>query len=74
PYFIKAYFSYDVHMTKPDPAFFQLLIKDNELNVKTTLFVDDALPNIEAAKGLGLQTIHFTEGADNLETAVKYLI
>ncbi|MBL4715214.1 MAG: HAD-IA family hydrolase [Bacteroidia bacterium] len=74
PYFIKAYFSFDVNMTKPDPAYFQLLIQDNELNVKTTLFIDDALPNIEAAKGLGFHTIHFTEGADNLETAVKYLI
>jgi len=74
PYFIKAYFSYDVHMTKPDPAFFQLLIQENDLNVSTTLFIDDALPNIEAAQELGIQTIHFTEGADNLEAALNHLL
>jgi len=56
--FEKAYYSHTFGMRKPDKEFFELLIIENELNVERTLFIDDFEENINAAKEIGLQTIH----------------
>lgn len=52
-------FSCDVHMAKPDPAFYQLLIERYDLDTAACVFVDDLESNLEPAKALGMQTIHF---------------
>ena len=52
-----------MHMRKPDAEIFEAVIQENNLNPKTTLFVDDMEMNIEAAKKLDFQIFHFgTEG------------
>lgn len=69
--FEKAYYSFQLKLYKPDPAIFEFVLKDSELKPEETLFVDDYKTNIEAAKQLGLQTIHLEEGmevADILRT------
>lgn len=52
-------FSCDVHMAKPDPAFYQLLIERYDLDTAICVFIDDLESNLEPAKTLGMQTIHF---------------
>lgn len=54
--FHDAYFSFDLHLSKPDVEIYEFVINQNELNPKKTLFIDDNRENIEAAKKAGLQT------------------
>ncbi|MCH8902695.1 MAG: HAD family phosphatase [Bacteroidetes bacterium] len=61
PYFEKLYYSHLINLRKPDPAAFDFIIKDNELNRKETLFVDDGKQHIEGARKAGLQTVLITE-------------
>ena len=49
-----------VHILKPDPRIFQVLLDRLQLKPQECLFVDDGIKNIEAAKKLGFQTVHFT--------------
>jgi glucose-1-phosphatase len=55
--FEKSYYSHTMKMRKPDVAAFQKIIDENKLHPKETLFVDDAIVNIEGAKKAGLQTL-----------------
>jgi len=57
-YFIKAYYSHEMGMRKPDTASFQRIIEEQKLNPAETLFIDDTLINVEAAAKTGLQIVH----------------
>jgi 2-haloacid dehalogenase len=46
-------------MRKPFPEFYQLTLDRFNLRAEETLFIDDNLRNIEAAKKIGLQCIRF---------------
>jgi putative hydrolase of the HAD superfamily len=59
--FEKAYFSFELHLRKPNADIFEFVINDRELIPEETLFIDDFLENIETARGLGLQTIHLVK-------------
>lgn len=48
------------HIRKPFPEIFQLLCERFNLTPESSLFIDDNLRNIKAAKTLGFQTVHFT--------------
>ena len=61
-YFEKAYYSHIMGYRKPYLEGFQKIIQENNLNPTETLFIDDTLPNIEAAKLVGLNTIHIQNG------------
>ena len=65
-YFDKCYFSYEMGLTKPDPAIFDAILADAGLEVTECLFLDDGPKNIEAAKRLGIQTYFVTQG-ENLD-------
>jgi len=54
--FHKAYFSFDLHLSKPNPEIFEFVINQHELNPAETLFIDDREDNIEAAQQLGFRT------------------
>lgn len=56
--FNKAYYSHISGMRKPDTEFFELVLHENSLKPEKTLFIDDFKENIEAAKSLGIKTIH----------------
>lgn len=47
------------HLVKPDPAIYHLTLKRIGRSAPECLFIDDALPNIETARSLGFETIHF---------------
>jgi putative hydrolase of the HAD superfamily len=59
--FDKAYFSFDLHLLKPNPEIFEFVINQHDLDLSTTLFIDDNIKNIEAAKKLGIKTYHLTK-------------
>lgn len=46
-------------MKKPEPAFYQLLQSRLQVEPSSAVFIDDVAANIEAAKQLGFQTIHY---------------
>ena len=52
-------------MTKPDPAFFRLLLDRFGLDPGSTVFVDDSEANVAAARELGIDAVRFT-GPDQL--------
>jgi glucose-1-phosphatase len=62
--FEKAYFSFKLKLYKPDPAIFEFVLNDSRLKPEETLFVDDFKTNIEAARKLGIQTIHLEDGME----------
>lgn len=52
-------FSCDVHMVKPDPAFYQMLIDKYRLDPARCVFIDDLETNLEGARAVGMHTILF---------------
>jgi putative hydrolase of the HAD superfamily len=51
----------EVKLIKPDAAIFEHICRQNRLQPAETIFVDDHLPNIEAAARLGFRTILFRD-------------
>ena len=47
-------------LIKPDPAIYQLAIKRFNLDPYKSVFIDDKIENIQAAKNLNFNTIHLT--------------
>ena len=65
--FEKAYFSFQMGTRKPDPEIYLEVIRENGLDPKETLFIDDNADNIEAAVELGIKAILLNEGTDLTE-------
>ncbi len=59
--FDKAYFSFNIKKLKPAADIFQHVLIEQSIKAEETLFIDDSLVNIEAAKKIGLQVIHISE-------------
>lgn len=57
-FFNKVYYSHHIGYRKPEKEAYQVILDENGLNPAETLFIDDTLPNIEAAQAIGIQTIH----------------
>lgn len=57
-------------LVKPDPRIFRLALERNRLEAGATVFIDDLLPNVEAAAALGLDAVHF-QGAAPLRLALE---
>ncbi|MDR3741330.1 MAG: HAD family phosphatase [Terracidiphilus sp.] len=52
--------SYQLRMAKPFPAIYQHTLAQLEVDAGQTLFVDDRLENVEAARALGMQAVQFS--------------
>jgi 2-haloacid dehalogenase len=52
-------------LMKPDPRLFQMLFDRYAIDPTDAIYIDDHLSNVEAARGLGMRAIHFTD-ADSL--------
>jgi putative hydrolase of the HAD superfamily len=61
-------YSYELGARKPDPEFFRQALRRIDADAATVLFIDDNLPNVEAAREVGLNAEHwhFDEGHDVL--------
>ena len=60
----------DVHVAKPDPRIFQLLIDRFGLDPARTVFTDDAPRNVDSAALCGLQAVQFSS-ADQLRADLR---
>jgi putative hydrolase of the HAD superfamily len=52
--------SYQLHMAKPDAAIYRHVLKELGTRPEETLFLDDKLVNIEAARALGIKALQFS--------------
>lgn len=64
--------SYSVHAMKPDPAFYDALLKRSSVSADRILFIDDLGVNVAAAKYAGIHGHRFTTRA-NLESELTKL-
>lgn len=62
--FEKAYYSHVARIRKPDIGAYRLVVDENGLEASETLFIDDALINVEAAIAAGLQGYHIKPGEE----------
>jgi putative hydrolase of the HAD superfamily len=53
----------EIKMMKPEPAVFRHLLDTFKLHAEESVFIDDVLANIDAAKEMGLHTIWFKDAA-----------
>lgn len=56
-YFHKTYYSYQLKDYKPSNTIFQKVLDDADIRAEETLFLDDGLHNVEAARRVGLHAL-----------------
>ena len=71
--FDKVYYSHEIKLRKPNADVFRLVIKENNLSIKKTLFIDDSIQHIESAKRIGLKTYHL-DGKETMESIFPDII
>lgn len=54
-YFERAYLSFEMGLLKPSPEIYRAMIADSGMAPSETLFIDDNLENVTAARELGFQ-------------------
>jgi putative hydrolase of the HAD superfamily len=54
-----AFWSYDLGVAKPDPAYFTTVLERLDLEPHEVLFVDDSATNVESARAVGLAAVHW---------------
>lgn len=67
------FFSCELGLAKPDPAYFQAIVDATGANPAETLFIDDVLANVEGARSIGLHAAHHprVRGADQLAEILR---
>lgn len=60
-------------LRKPAPEFYQLLLTRYELKAQECVFIDDSLRNVEAARKVGIPSVHF-QSPEQLATELKSLL
>lgn len=56
----KVYYSREIGTRKPEPYSYQYVLNQNNIQPHETIFLDDNPGNINAAKELGIHTVHVT--------------
>jgi putative hydrolase of the HAD superfamily len=65
--FEKTYYSHLLGMRKPDRASYEYILRENGLDGRETLFVDDAIINVEGAEQAGLKGLFLRPGISLLD-------
>jgi epoxide hydrolase-like predicted phosphatase len=66
-------YSAKVGMVKPDPRMFRLILQQLDVTPPEALFIDDYLPNIDAAQALGMHVIRFSTTQALQDELQRYL-
>src|SRR5260221_1208615 len=66
-HFEKTYYSHLLGMRKPDRESFEHILQENQLNAGETMFVDDAIVNVEGAEQAGLTGLFLRPGVSLLD-------
>lgn len=59
--------SAEVGVMKPDPRIYHLALEELQARPDESVFIDDMLVNVEAARAVGMAGIHFTQPEQALE-------
>ncbi len=62
-FFKKAYYSHIVGMRKPEKEIYEFVLNDSCLNPAETLFIDDNIDNVNAARNVGIISHHHETNA-----------
>jgi glucose-1-phosphatase len=65
--------SAEVSLAKPDPRIYQLVLERLHVPAQATIFLDDVLENVEAARSVGLTGIQFNS-ADQALTELEHTL
>lgn len=71
--FIKAYYSHLMGDRKPNLSCFEAVLKEQDLTPNNTIFIDDTLINVDAAKKLDMIGIHLTDEDELTELLPRVL-
>ncbi|OFX25850.1 MAG: hypothetical protein A2033_03105 [Bacteroidetes bacterium GWA2_31_9] len=66
-FFEKAYFSHQIKIRKPDVEIFEMVLNENNLDAKETLFIDDFAENLSAARELNINTVRVVTNSDFID-------
>lgn len=69
-YFDKMYLSFEMGVMKPSKKIYEMVIEGSNLDPKETLFIDDGVQNVEAAREMGMQIYLATAREDFLHLFV----
>ena len=64
--FEQCYFSHEVHLRKPDKEVFLHILKENQLDPRQTMFIDDTEEHIGTASSLGIHIWHLQPGEEDV--------
>ena len=67
-----AFWSYQHHLLKPDPAFFKKLIDKHGIDTRKAIFIDDIKKNTKVARDLGMLTIDFKDYPDLIKKLAEH--
>jgi putative hydrolase of the HAD superfamily len=56
--FHKVYYSYEMQDRKPNLSIYRSILEENKLKPSETLFIDDNMKNVVAARRLGIHAVH----------------
>ncbi len=75
-HFDRVFYSTELRLAKPDPAYFRHILAELGVPAAETAFVDDSAANVEAARSLGVRTVHHdpASGATTLRVEVQSLL
>jgi putative hydrolase of the HAD superfamily len=62
--FENTYFSFRLHLKKPDPAIFKWVLEKNKLDPNETAFIDDTYIHVKVAIDLGINAYRLQQGED----------
>lgn len=69
--FEKVYYSNEIGIKKPHPSTYLEVCKWNNLDPKTTLFIDDSLQHLEGASKAGLHAYHLDVRTEDIRDLFK---
>jgi len=66
-------FSAEVHLAKPDPRIYQLMLDKLGVQAAEAIFIDDFQENIGAAQALGIHGVHFENSLQARQTVMQII-
>lgn len=73
-YFDGVYYSHLIRHRKPDTDAYEYVLSDAEIKAEESVFIDDLLPNIEAAEKVGIKGLWHEAGTDILDKMAPFLV
>ncbi len=58
--FDRCFYSYALGVAKPEPVYFETILREIDVPADATLFIDDNLRNVESARSVGLRAEHWS--------------